>query len=304
MIRERSSPPCHEKNTPIGIAGCLQPLLLAAFLSFGALTAASQTTGVLISQQQLLGNNGERLAMLPAGSSVQILGRKSETGEVIVSFQDPYGRQIIGMVPEGQVIETAGARPDSPGVSSRNTSGPSAVSPAAPPSQLDLSRPVPSTELSAYVKTDKTAASSELRGKRFVVRGVITAARMETNPGGGQSPVLTLEGAPNAPRVKVRLSPTIGRSREVFKNYTFFPDWFYDYYGKKLDFRNAGADRIEVRATAMRVVTWNDGSSSKYRESSDWSPLFSPGDPVVIEAAFKGAFMDIEMEGGFLISNR
>lgn len=94
------------------------------------------------------------------------------------------------------------------------------------------------------------------------------------------------------------MSPSIAKDATIIARYRYFPSWFYGYYGHNIEFRQTGPNQVQARGS-YRYRSTNSRSS---KHTTAWAPMFSPGDSMTLEGTVKGAGMDIEIEGGLLIT--
>ena len=219
-------------------------------------------------------NDLELLEKLPRPKvPPQVSSNKTESKEL--ESPQPPSSNSGKIATNPQVIQS----PATPVTSSRGANQNSSFGSSAPGFFTAL-------ELAQKQKEDRNGLISQFKGKEIKVSGQIEKASLEKVNGTSITvPVLRFATAQGMPNVIIKLNPKIATS---------------------VEFRQSTSDSIQVRSTYKSSTTYSSGSyygSYKYesKRSSDWVPLFSPGDRVAVEGIFKGAGLNIEIEDATLI---
>lgn len=185
-------------------------------------------------------------------------------------------------------------------------SAPQQESPKSPePLPPDISGVMSATELARFADADKAGAIAFLTDKQIKVFGTIEKAALDNVASSTDKQVIvTLATSQGLPKVKIRLSPSIAKNPAVFGYYSNFPSWWSGYWGGKVEFQQNTSRSVQVRASYKHTYTSTSTGSvsqSTYKHSTEWSPIFSPGDPMTVEGIFKGIGLDVELGGAYLI---
>jgi hypothetical protein len=269
----------------------LKLILIVSLTTFGdnlCSRAADPQTAISI-QETTIVVNGSVAATIQAGVNVIVLGEKADSSELIVQCTLNDGQKVVGLVPKTAVVLSKSIPSPSPLIASKAVQSKSNI--------------LSALEISKEAKDNRDAFAAKYSGQQIRIFGSIEKATIENMSGSSEKqPVLTLATMSGLPKVKVRLSPSIAKSSSIISDYKYFPSWLYGYYGRKLEFRQSGINQLQVRSSYKSSSSYSNGSTFSSRHSSDWSPIFSPGDPITIEGFVKGIGLDIELEGAFLIA--
>ena len=63
--------------------------------------------------------DGQTVAEIPAGTEVELLGEKAESGEALIRFRADQEREVLGLVPAASLVEVSPA-PSAPAAGHRN----------------------------------------------------------------------------------------------------------------------------------------------------------------------------------------
>jgi|GEM_PF-3660940 len=276
----------------------------------GSATARAGTTVAVVSR------SGELLQISYLGETKQVSYTKTSLASDVQSARmknnipPPSGSENNGVALSVNGQQTAEEVPKS------TLETPSQKQKALPTvtketSQIDLTNLVSAIDLAKYAEDEgKSKAIAYLANKQIKVSGVIEKATLENiSSSSDQQIIITLKTEKSLPRIKIWLSPSIARSSSIFKCYSYFPSWWGDYWGGKVEFRQNTTSSIQVRTSYKHTSTSVSSSSgiSSYtythtdKHSSEWASIFSPGDPMTIEGVLKGISVDVELGGGYLI---
>jgi hypothetical protein len=250
--------------------------------------AADPLSAISIEEANIVAN-GASVAAIHPGTSLVILGEKADSGEFIVQHTLDNGQKIVGLVPRNAVVLSKATPSPTPSALTIPVQGKPGV--------------LSALELSKEAKEDRTTFLTKHKGQQIKIFGLVEKATIENMAGGAETqPVITLATTTGLPKVRVRLSPSIAKDMTIINDYKYFPAWFYGYYGRKVEFRQSGMNQIQVRASYKSNSSYSNGTSLSSKHNTDWSPIFSPGDPMTVEGFVKGIGVDIELEGAFLVA--
>lgn len=266
----------------------MRPRFPAALLTAGLLLLSAGTSllanprKALTVQSTEAKFDGQIVAAIPAGTEVEVLGEKAESGEALIRFRPEEEREVLGLVPASVIVEvsTAPAAPAGPTV-------PAATPP--PPARLDFEKTVSAEELAQFMKSNRDEAG-EMVGTRVTVTGVVDELRVTGSTGSGLVAEITLRTAKDLPKVRA---------------YVHASEFLKDVDRRDQELRVQNGKILEGRSRSNKYnyryySYWYGVYRPVFKGKSSWLPIISVDHPVKVSGIFSKYHINIDLDAATL----
>ncbi|MEX1045732.1 MAG: hypothetical protein WEC73_06350 [Chthoniobacterales bacterium] len=221
--------------------------------------------------------DGKTAAEIPAGTEVEVLGEKAESGEVLIRFRPEKEREVLGLVPSSSIVE----------ISTAPAAKPATTPP--PPSRPDFGQTVTAEELAAFMKNQRDEAD-DMVGTRLTVTGVVEELRVTGSTGAGLIAEITLRTAPGLPKVRAHV-----HASEFLKDVDRRDQELRVQNGKILEGRSR-SNKHDYRYYSYWYGVYRPVNKGK----SSWLPIVSIDHPVEVSGIFRKYHINIDLDGAAL----
>jgi len=265
----------------------MHPRFLAALLTATLLLLAESTRALGSARKAMTVQSTEArfdgavVAELPAGTEVEVLGEKAESGKALVRFRSEENREVLGLVPLSSIVEIS-APP------AAATPTPAAATPP-PPSRPNLTQTVTAEELAEFMKTNRDEAN-DMIGTRLTITGVVEELRVTGSTGSGLVAEITLRTGPGLPKVRAHV-----HASEFLKDVDRRDQELRVQNGKILEGRSR-SNKYDYRYYSY----WYGVYRPVHKGKSSWLPIVSVDHPVKVSGIFRKYHINIDLDGATL----